>query len=326
MTTVSTVAGRPHDGDDEQVRTLRRAAADAGMAVDDFVAPSSRHEVVDGHRLHVLDWGTSGRSAVLFLHGTALTAHAWDLVALALRADHHCLAIDLRGHGDSEWSPTLDYGVATHARDIVGLLDAGVVPTPCHLVGMSLGGVIALTTAALAPDRVAGVGVIDIGPETFRMMRQNLERTQDAPDTAGQLATFLGSPDQPATIEEHVERAVRFNPRRDPELLRASLLHNLRPAPDGRYVWKYDRRPYHPGNHTAATFEDPFDALGPVDAPVLVVRGGDSKMLTRAGAQELTERLGNAHWTEIPGAGHSVQGDAPARLVAVLREQLLALD
>ena len=321
----STVAAAPDGGAAEQVRMLRRAAVDAGMTIDDFTGPSSRHEVVDGLRLHLLDWGTDGRPPVVFLHGTALTAHTWDLVALSLRADYHCVAVDLRGHGDSEWSPTLDYGVARHAQDVLRLLDSGVVPTPCHLVGMSIGGVVALTCAALAPEQVSSVAVLDIGPETFRLMRERMMRQRAEPDpgSAGSLASFLAAPAAPATLEEHVERAVAFNPRRDPELLRVSLLHNLRRTPDGRFVWKYDPRPYQLGNAATGHVEDPFDRLGPLKAPVLVLRGSESQFLSRAGAQELTDRLGNARWLEVPGASHSIQGDRPAELASILRTDLL---
>jgi pimeloyl-ACP methyl ester carboxylesterase len=317
MTAVSDVRA------DDQQRTLRRAADAAGLSIKDFSPARSRHEVVAGHRLHLLDWGTPGSAPVVFLHGTGLTAHTWDLVALALRSDHHCFAVDLRGHGDSEWSPTLDYRVQTHARDVLGLLESGAIPTPCHLVGMSLGGVVALTAASLAPGRVASTTVIDIGPETFRMMRRHLAQQDDAGGGAGQLVGFLAEADEPATLEEHVARAVRFNPRRDPELLRASLLHNLRPGLDGRLTWKYDRRQLAPQNAVAGGFEDPFDTLGDVRSPVLVVRGGQSPMLSAAGAEELTDRLDNARWVEVADAGHSVQGDNPAQLVSVLREHLL---
>jgi esterase len=133
-----------------------RLAADvAGLDLDEVVLPAERDLVVDGLRLHYLDWGQSGRPEVLFLHGGCLTAHTWDLVCLALRPDFHCLALDQRGHGDSEWSPALDYGADAHVGDISGLIDQLELSAPV-LVGQSLGGLNAMTYAAQRPGRLAG--------------------------------------------------------------------------------------------------------------------------------------------------------------------------
>src|SRR5262245_31387120 len=88
---------------------LRLAASLAGLALPRIRLPRARDYVVDRMRLRCLDWGTRGRPPVVFLHGGGLTARTWDLVCLALRDSFHCLAPDQRGHGDSEWSPELDY-------------------------------------------------------------------------------------------------------------------------------------------------------------------------------------------------------------------------
>ena len=101
---------------DEVLSHLRAAIDVAGGDVDKVVLPADHDLVVDGLRLHYLDWGRNGRPPLLFLHGGGLTAHTWDLVCLALRANFHCLALDQRGHGDSEWSPVLDYGPDAHVR------------------------------------------------------------------------------------------------------------------------------------------------------------------------------------------------------------------
>ena len=86
----------------ETLAHLRLASRLARVDVDEVVVPTDHHAVVDGLRLHDLDWGHRDRPALIFLHGGRLTAHTWDLVCLAMRADFHCLAIDQRGHGDSE--------------------------------------------------------------------------------------------------------------------------------------------------------------------------------------------------------------------------------
>src|SRR4051812_48449512 len=104
-------------GADAFLAHLRLAADVAGITAENVVLPASRDVVVDGVRLHVLDWEAPGHP-VVFLHGGGLTAHTWDLVCLALRGDGHCVALDLRGHGDSEWSPAMRYRPEDHAHDL----------------------------------------------------------------------------------------------------------------------------------------------------------------------------------------------------------------
>ena len=88
----------------------------------------------------------------------------WDLVCLALRADFHCFAVDQRGHGDSEWSPILDYGLDAHLRDLRGLIEQLDLSRPV-LIGQSLGGLNAMTYAAQATDQPAGIVMVDVGPD-----------------------------------------------------------------------------------------------------------------------------------------------------------------
>src|SRR5437879_5868735 len=116
---------------------LKQPAATAGVRLPEVVLPDEHHLLLRRMRFHYLDWGTSGLLPVLFLHGGGLNAHTWDLVCAALRRERHCLALDQRGHGESEWSPQMDYAIESH----VGDLDAFVHALGLErfvLVGMSL--------------------------------------------------------------------------------------------------------------------------------------------------------------------------------------------
>ena len=137
----------------ESLEHLRLAMALSGCTAE-VVLPTSHHVVVQGHRLHCLDWGTAGQPPILFLHGGAITARTWDVVCLGLRDAHRCLALDQRGHGDSEWSPVLDYAPEAHGRDIDGVLDAFGIARAV-LVGQSMGGLNAFVYATTRPERVA---------------------------------------------------------------------------------------------------------------------------------------------------------------------------
>ena len=272
------------------------------------VVPEQRHTVVDGLRLHWLDWGRRGLTPIVFLHGGGLSAHTWDSVCPELRESYHCIALDQRGHGDSEWSPGSDYTLDAHLRDLEGYLDS-LGPLAPVLVGQSLGAMNAMRYAARHPD-TPGLVLIDIGRGAGRS--QGLDRIVDFSLGA---STF-------DSIDEIVERAVRFNPRRDPDVLRQSIPHRVRRLPDGRWTWKRDDRHLSRGwlAGLAAQVEIEMEHEPPkVHCPVLIVRGGDSDVLSEDGAAAFAARFTQARHVTVPDAGHNVQGDNPAGLLDVLR-------
>lgn len=285
---------------------LRLASELAGVRVDELVLPADEHVVVDGLRLHYLDWGRRGQPPLLFLHGGRLTAHTWDLVALALRPEFHCLALDQRGHGDSDWSEKLDYGPEANAHDIDAWIEHLGVERPV-LIGQSLGGLHAITYAAKADRALAGIALIDVGP--------GIE-----PAGAQRIVDFALEDPGPGSFEDFVNRAMAFNRRRDPRLLRRSLLHNLRRLPDGRWTWKHDprraTREYF--ESTKASVERLRDRIDAVTCPVLVIRGAESDVYSDSEAAAFAQLLPDGRWATVASAGHNVQGDNPAGLVEVL--------
>jgi esterase len=289
---------------------LRDASALAGLALPELIVPEE-HQVVLGHmRFRYLDWGTRGKRPILFLHGGGLTAHTWDLVCLALRPDYRCLALDLRGHGDSEWSPEMDYSIEAHRGDVEALIDhLGL--EGLTLVGMSLGGLTALAYAGRQAARLTSLVIIDVGPEA----RQ---------EGARRIAEFIAAPAEFDSIEEVIERALSFNARRDPKLLRRSLQHNLRQLPNGKLTWKHDRR--HRAKFDAEEWarrrEGLWDDIPRITCPTLVVRGARSDVFHDEDAEKLVAALPQGSWVRVEDAGHTVQGDNPRALVAELRRFL----
>ena len=114
---------------DEYREHLSTTAVRAGFSFDDVVLPQGHYAQVGGMRLHYLDWGNKHLPPLLFLHGGALTAHTWDLVCLALRDEYHCLALDQRGHGDSDWSEDADYTMGAQLTDTFGAAPSCSSPT-----------------------------------------------------------------------------------------------------------------------------------------------------------------------------------------------------
>ena len=134
------------------------------------VLPRHEQVVLGGMRLHYLDWGPAGRRPgtpggwpLVFLHGGGLNAHTWDIVCLALREEYRCYALDLRGHGDSEWSPAQDYSLGAHLQDLEAFADH-LDLARFFLVGQSLGGIIGIGYASRHPRRLAGLVAVDSGP------------------------------------------------------------------------------------------------------------------------------------------------------------------
>src|SRR5205809_6476847 len=101
--------------------------------------PANGTTTLNGLRFHFLDWGARGRAPLLLLHGGAQTAHSWDEVAPDLARDHHVLALDQRGHGDTGWAAGGAYRREDYVADVVALLDDRGWPQ-ATLVALSLGG------------------------------------------------------------------------------------------------------------------------------------------------------------------------------------------
>jgi esterase len=289
----------------------RLATEIAGMDVPELRLPEHGQVLVGRMRLHYLDWGTAGRLPIVFLHGGGLTAHTWDLVCLALRAEHHCLALDQRGHGDSEWSPELDYAPGAHLRDLEGFIDQLRLER-FVLVGQSMGALNAFVYATRHAARLMGLVLIDAGP---RVREAGTQR----------IADFLHDTAEAESIDDLVEKALLFNPHRDRRLLRWSLRRNFRRLPNGRWTRKTDLRWLHrDAREMAARFREAWHGESSVTCPTLVVRGGSSDVFANEDAAGFAAALPHGRWVTVEGAGHTVQGDEPRRLCDVLRAFLAA--
>ena len=295
---------------DEYRDHLETTAVRAGFAFGGVVLPSEHDVNVGKLRFRYLDWGTKGLRPILFLHGGALTAHTWDLCCLALRDEFHCIALDQRGHGDTDWAPDADYSIGAQREDIRGFADRLGLDR-FVLVGQSMGAINGLAFAVTHPERLSALVMIDAGPEVRRR-------------GSSRIREFVNGGAKPETLEEIIERALAFNPRRDPQILRRSLMHNLRRQPDGSWSWKYDRSRFQRLDHDTHLAERRrlADNLAKVTCPALVIRGAESDVFHQDDAERLAKNFPDGRQITIAQAGHTVQGDNPKDLVAALREFL----
>lgn len=259
--------------------------------------------VVGGLRLRVTRW--SGRSPVVLLHGGGLAGATWSRVVDRLPA-YRCVAPDLRGHGDSDWSANAAYRIVDFVTDLDGLV-AALGLDRFALVGHSLGGLVAMSYARRHAERLAGLVVVDVG---LRYLASEGARFRGAL-AAGPF------PDLDAAVA--VVRPAM--PHRDADSLRRGLRRALRRLPDGSWDWQADQRfrrepdlRHRIAEDRLLTREGLWADAAAITCPTLVVRGADSDVLTVRGATDLVGRLPNARLAEVRGAGHNVHRDRPVEL------------
>ena len=251
---------------------------------------------VDDARLHLLDFGGEGR-AIVFLHGVGGNAWTWLEVGPALAGAGHVLALDFRGYGESQWSPTQDYSTRAHAADLARVVDALGVDE-LDVVGFSWGGLVALALAAV-DERVRRVAMVDIPP--------SFEQSETAIP-----ALAYGFTDAAQAVE--AER--RLSPRAAEETLAAYAALSTRPSEGGHLVKKHDetfllRWPFRR--------DDLWPELRALDRPVLVVRAAESPVLPAEVAARMVEEATKGTLAEIPDCGHMIPIERPAELATALR-------
>jgi pimeloyl-ACP methyl ester carboxylesterase len=278
------------------------------------MVPGDRFVRTQAVDLHCLDWGTVGHPRVLLLPGVLQTAHTFDEVCVALRSEYHCVAADPRGHGDSSWSPELDYGIEAQTVDVAAVVEQ-LGWSDVVLVGNSMGGRTALHYTAVHPERVAAVILLDVGPEL------QLAGVRRRTTNRGRAAQEIES------IDAYVANALARNPNLDEGRLRQSLRHNLRATEHGTWIWKWDPRfPWQldPIEY-AQTLEILWRDVDTIQQPVLVLRGERSDVFHDSDAEHLAGRFARGAWLRIPNAGHAVQSDNPASVAAAISEFLDAV-
>src|SRR5438445_449225 len=274
----------------EEFALLRQNADEYGLAWEgDPVVERRAVEVEPGRNLSVLVWGGSGPEGVeiVLLHGGAQNAHTWDTVCLALRRP--LIAIDLPGHGHSDWRGDHSYSPASSAADVARVVEA-LAPGAEMVVGMSLGGLTAIALAAQRPELVRRLVLVDVTP--------GVDSQKAEP-----IIAFISGPEVFASFDEILERTIRFNPGRSEASLRRGILHNAKELADGSWTWRWDPNRPQGGQETLAAAKGLWDALDPFAAPVLLVRGGLSPVVSDDDVAELRRRRPDAVVEVVEGAG-----------------------
>ena len=235
---------------------------------------------------------------LVFLHGGGQTRQSWGrAVTEAARRGYRAITLDLRGHGESGWAPDGRYGMEGFTGDIRRVI--ATLDRPPVLVGASLGGFTALLLAADPPPAVAGLILVDIAPRI---------------ESAGtsQIGAFMNSaPNGFASLEEAADAVSAYLPHRKRPKNTSGLMRNLRLREDGRLHWHWDPAFIRPRQNEPPRNPLLFEqAARKVHVPTLLVRGGQSQVVSEAGAREFLDLVPGAEWVDVAGADHMVAGDA----------------
>ena len=262
----------------------------------------------DGLTIHVLEWSSQG-VPLLLLHGFGNEAHVWDDFAPLVAPYYRVLAMDHRGHGDSDPDPEHRYGYDALVRDVEAVT-AQLGIERLVLIGHSMGGRTAIRFAGAHPERMAGLVIVDAGPDLD--WRGVLKIRDDA----------ARAPDSFETLREYESQLVRALPMAGPEIISRLARHGTRQRADGRFESKLD--PFFReglkrttsadavSEETRSETDDLWAALHRIPCPTLVVRGAASDVLSPDTADRMVdEALAEGSLAVVPQSAHAVMIENP---------------
>ncbi len=273
-----------------------------------------------GLHLHALEWSREGTPLVL-LHGFSNEAHVWDDVAPVLAPYYRTVAFDLRGHGDSDRDPERRYEYDAHVADLE-TATAALGIERMVLIGHSFGGRVAMFFAARHAERIAGLVVVDSGPEhdprgSLRIRLETESRGDGSFESRADYRALMAR-NYPASSERVVDRLA---------------LHSLREREDGRFEPKLDpaflktaaeRSSAEQELESKRTSEALWAGLARVESPTLVIRGAASDVLSADVADRMVDVLPAGQLAVVAQASHSVMTDNPEGCIEAISGFALA--
>ena len=274
-----------------------------------------RQRFIESQRIRISywDWGNETAPPLVLVHGGRDHARSWDRIASALRDRFHVVAPDLRGHGDSGWTPGGDYGLPDNALDIVRLIEnAG---SPANVLAHSYGGSVCLLAAGTYPEHFSRLAVIEgthslnpaeeerVGPAWVRRWADRLRSFEDQ------------EPRIYPDLESAEQRMREANPRLPDEVFPGLAAHAVRRV-EGGFIWKYDL--WVNGRLSMEVRRSELPAFWEaITCPVLLVLGSESNSRRRQHPAP-EKHFRDVRTVEIEGAGHWVHHDRPGELLKEL--------
>ena len=263
--------------------------------------PQDKYIQAGGLRLHYVDWGNPAAQTMLLLHGLQDCARSWDFFAYAMRSDYHVVALDHRGHGDSDRAASDRYRLTDYVSDVEAVVESASL-RDIVLVGHSAGGRNAFLYSMRHADAVKALVVADVDPDAVNEESAAMFRRYDAES------------DEWESMDAVVERLRSRQSGSTQEMLTHQALHMTQGARDGTRVWKRDRR-------LLANYERPdlWVEWSQVRCPTLIVRGRQSNLLTHEVGVRMREAIPLARLAELEGGGHWFYQELPGAFDATVR-------
>ena len=265
--------------------------------------PHVRDELIEmrGLRFFYRDWACKRPDApvLVLLHGYTGHARSWDAFAQAMSSRYRVLALDQRGHGETQWAPPDAYDTSEMVTDLEHFVNA-LDLREFALVGLSMGGLVSIGYAGKRPGRLAKLVIVDIAPE---LDMEGLKRIQSG---VVRSDVFM-------SVDEAYARARTDNPIPPDDQLRHRIEYSLMRREDGRFTYRYDRALRDPKNPRAGIpAEEGWRLVANIDVPTLLVRGELSDILSKPVAARMTNAIPDCRLVEIAGSSHPVPLDKPA--------------
>jgi esterase len=297
----------------EEFRNLLASAADLGIPHAPDVPYRSGNVVLRQMRFHYLEWGRADAPPIVLLHGGHQSAHSWDLVSLHLARSHRVLALDQRGHGDSEWARDVEYSNHAMALDAEAFIAAMGLHRPI-LIGHSMGARNAMLLTRRDHSYLRALVVVDVGPELSDRGRQA-------------IAGFVRENQEFEDLEHFVESVRKYDPYRARAHIERTVKYNMLQRADGKFISKCDYNPRRLGLMHGRSLQDnvTLDDVRRFALPVLLVRGANSNILEPDAAERFAAALPQGRLATVPDAGHNVHGQNTRGFLTAIAPFLAAL-
>ena len=270
-----------------------------------MTAPHS-HLLEGSPRLHYLEWNPHAPRTIILLHGNTANAWWWEPLARVIADDYRLLALDQRGHGDSQWARPAAYSPLDYANDIARFVAhaAGTADKPV-VAGHSMGGLNVLAFARAHPESARGAIAIDIPVTSTRGRDRYLQRLKSLPvvtypDLATARARFRLIPKEGAVAADVLH-----------EIAEKSLAR----TDDGRWTLKFDRECFFGGDGMVV-----LDVIKQITIPMMLVRAGHSRIMTAEGAEHARAANPNVRVVTIADAHHHVILERPEEVARLIED------
>ena len=268
-----------------------------GKRLPDTPSPGHYWSLADNMQIAGDSWGASENPLVFLLHGGGQTRHAWKNTGVTLAENgFYAVALDARGHGDSDWSPTGTYNQDVMVNDLADVSNQ-IGKDIFAIVGASMGGGTGLVATGEEKLSIGSLVLVDIAP-------------QIEPEGVKRIGDFMrAKPEGFNSLEEVADLISNYQPHRAKPKDLSGLAKNLRLSSNGKFKWHWDPRFMDMRRNLDERVNRLTSCAKNIDVPTLLVRGGLSDVLSEQGAQDFLKICPHAEYVNVTDAAHMVAGD-----------------